>query len=64
MNLNKGDSSQVQKNQENINNNSVTFYPAYVLDYLDEGMLLRLEFDGALAKVVEVHKRFYNMECS
>ena len=65
LNLNKGDKFKVLKNKETISEEYLmSFYPTYVLNFFTEGMILRLGFNGALAKVIQTNKEYITMECT
>ena len=62
--INKKDRLKVPRDQEQISDDFLmTFYPFYVLDNFKIGMKLRLDFNGALAEVVEISSDYIIIEC-
>jgi len=60
LDLKKGDILEVIKSN---NNNSLSFYPEYIFPLLNKDDLLRIDFNGAIAKVISNKDELIILEC-
>lgn len=60
----KGEKYKIRICNKEINENFLmSFYPFNVTNLLTTGLMLRLDFNGALAKVLECHENYILIEC-